>query len=71
MADPVDQAQARSEHLLDGLLAKRTRFQGVSQTHCLECDTPLPERRRELLPGVELCVECQQLEEEMNRDSMG
>jgi len=32
---------------------------GESLTHCAECDEPIPERRREALPGVKLCVECQ------------
>ncbi|WP_423821162.1 DksA/TraR family C4-type zinc finger protein [Salinisphaera sp. SPP-AMP-43] len=32
---------------------------GDSLTHCEECGDPIPERRRELVPGVRLCVECQ------------
>ncbi|MBB3712893.1 phage/conjugal plasmid C-4 type zinc finger TraR family protein [Limimaricola variabilis] len=33
---------------------------GESATHCAECDEEIPERRREAIPGVKLCIECQQ-----------
>lgn len=33
---------------------------GESLTHCAECDEPIPEARRLALPGVKLCIECQQ-----------
>ena len=36
------------------------RARGESLTHCADCDEPIPERRREAIPGVTLCVECQQ-----------
>jgi DnaK suppressor protein len=28
--------------------------------HCVECEEPIPDKRLELMPYVELCVECQQ-----------
>ncbi|WP_299663271.1 DksA/TraR family C4-type zinc finger protein [uncultured Ruegeria sp.] len=33
---------------------------GESLTHCAECEEPIPEKRRTALPGVKLCLECQQ-----------
>ncbi len=33
--------------------------QGESLTHCEECNKPIPEARREAVPGVRLCVTCQ------------
>jgi len=33
---------------------------GNSLTHCAECDEPIPEARRRALPGVKLCIDCQQ-----------
>ncbi|MCE8009806.1 DksA/TraR family C4-type zinc finger protein [Aestuariivita sp.] len=36
------------------------RPQGESLTHCAECEEPIPEPRRQALPGVKLCIECQQ-----------
>lgn len=32
---------------------------GESLTHCAECDEPIPEARRRALPGVKLCIDCQ------------
>jgi phage/conjugal plasmid C-4 type zinc finger TraR family protein len=36
---------------------------GESLTHCEECDTPIPEARRQAVPGVRLCVSCQAQED--------
>ncbi len=33
--------------------------QGESLSHCEECDVPIPEARRQAVPGVRLCVNCQ------------
>ncbi|MCA0939301.1 DksA/TraR family C4-type zinc finger protein [Salipiger pacificus] len=38
----------------------RKRPTGESLTHCAECDEPIPEKRRVAIPGVKLCIECQQ-----------
>lgn len=32
---------------------------GESLTHCAECEEPIPEARRNALPGVKLCIDCQ------------
>ena len=32
---------------------------GESLSRCEECDVPIPEARRQALPGVRLCVNCQ------------
>ncbi len=32
---------------------------GASPTHCVECEEPIPEARRDAIPGVKLCIECQ------------
>lgn len=43
---------------------KRMRLQkapvGESRTTCAECEEPIPEARRDAVPGVKLCIECQQ-----------
>ena len=36
----------------------RARPMGESLTHCAECEEPIPEARREAIPGVKLCVDC-------------
>ena len=33
---------------------------GESLTHCAECDEEIPEKRRAAIPGVKLCIDCQQ-----------
>lgn len=63
MADTADIATDRIEQLLEDRLAARVRYQGVSLTHCVDCGDPIPQRRRENIPGVERCVTCQELEE--------
>jgi phage/conjugal plasmid C-4 type zinc finger TraR family protein len=37
----------------------RAKPVGESLMHCIDCDEPIPERRREAVPGVTLCIECQ------------
>ncbi len=42
---------------------KRVRSQmrtGPGLAHCEECDEPIPEARRKAMPGVRLCVSCQE-----------
>ncbi len=34
--------------------------QGDSLTHCIECDAEIPEKRRHAVPGVQLCIVCQE-----------
>lgn len=34
--------------------------QGESATHCEECDALIPEARRLAVPGVTLCIQCQE-----------
>ena len=33
---------------------------GPGRETCEECDAPIPEARRQALPGVRLCVPCQE-----------
>jgi phage/conjugal plasmid C-4 type zinc finger TraR family protein len=33
---------------------------GPSLSHCAECSEEIPEGRRQAVPGVRLCVDCQQ-----------
>lgn len=34
--------------------------QGPGLTRCEECDAPIPPARRQAVPGVRLCVSCQE-----------
>ncbi|QYX58223.1 DksA/TraR family C4-type zinc finger protein [Roseovarius sp. SCSIO 43702] len=52
-----EQIEASIEDELARMKARRAP-QGESRTHCAECDEPIPEPRREAIPGVKLCVDC-------------
>jgi len=42
---------------------------GESLRYCAECGEEIPERRRELIPGVRLCVACQTERDEQDEKS--
>lgn len=66
MADFCDIGAERTDQMLsDALEARRLRAARPAVDHpfCLDCDAAIPIKRRELLPGVETCVDCQQLRE--------
>lgn len=45
----------------DAIQRARDRLpQGAGRTHCEECEAPIPEARRKAVPGVRLCVACQE-----------
>ncbi len=45
----------------DGILRAQSQLaQGLSLTHCEHCHASIPEARRSALPGVRLCVSCQE-----------
>jgi len=49
----------------DAVEKARSRLpSGESLSHCEACDKPIPEGRRRAIPGVRLCVDCQQLEDQ-------
>ncbi len=51
-------------------LARSRMPKGESLTHCQVCEEPIPEARRKALPGVRLCIACQQaLEQEQSFSS--
>lgn len=44
----------------DAVSAARSRMpRGESAEYCEECGEEIPQKRREALPGVRTCVECQ------------
>jgi phage/conjugal plasmid C-4 type zinc finger TraR family protein len=53
---------------------KRARSQlptGPSAEDCDECGEPIPQARREAVPGVRLCVRCQSEVDERNKAFAG
>jgi phage/conjugal plasmid C-4 type zinc finger TraR family protein len=45
----------------DGISRAQSRLpQGPGLAHCAECGSEIPEARRKAVPGVRLCVSCQE-----------
>jgi phage/conjugal plasmid C-4 type zinc finger TraR family protein len=62
MADECDMAQRIERFYLDMALEK-AGIQKVGQeslSHCEVCDEPIPVARRRAVPGVRLCIDCQE-----------
>lgn len=43
--------------------ARQTLQRGPGLTRCEECDAKIPEARRKAVPGVRLCVACQEAQD--------
>lgn len=65
MADLADIAQSHIETVAAAAVknASAKVYTGKSSLYCCECGEPIPEARREAVPGCSLCVYCQQKEE--------
>jgi phage/conjugal plasmid C-4 type zinc finger TraR family protein len=49
----------------DGVSRAQSRLAaaGPGLSQCAQCDAPIPEARRNAIPGVRLCVTCQEAED--------
>ncbi|WP_107726118.1 DksA/TraR family C4-type zinc finger protein [Neisseria weaveri] len=58
--DGAEQEQIEAS-LEDALALVRQHLPaGKSARECVECGEPIPEARRQALPGVQLCIACQE-----------
>lgn len=72
MADAMDLAQQREQENRERHIRNaRSRIAAPSRFLCEECDAPIPEARRIAIPGVVLCVTCQQIAELKSKHYMG
>ncbi len=56
----------------DGILRARDRLpSGPGPTHCSSCGNEIPEARRVAMPGVRLCVPCQEGEDKASATFSG
>lgn len=56
----------------DAVERARTRLRsGPGLRHCEECDARIPEARRKAVPGVRLCVSCQEIRDREQTASAG
>ncbi|SLM63425.1 MULTISPECIES: TraR/DksA family transcriptional regulator [Dickeya] len=68
MADSMDISQEQQALLLDAQIAKARKTVSVTTAHvCEDCDAPIPEARRQAIPGVVCCVTCQEIREHQQR----
>ncbi|HCQ8805949.1 TPA: TraR/DksA family transcriptional regulator [Escherichia coli] len=64
MADAMDLVQQRvEEEHQRHIRAARAKTPGVSRVLCIECEVPIPPARRRAIPGVQLCITCQEIAE--------
>ena len=49
--------------------ARQQLRKGPGLTRCEECDAPIPAARRKAVPGVRLCVACQEAQDAEQRSS--
>ena len=49
----------------------RNRRGGESLTECADCGEPIPEARRQAVPGVRRCVACQEAHDGEGEDGAG
>ena len=74
MTDFYDRASDREQELRDDAIAAQRRRTAADQgtpsaEFCRICEGPIPEARREHVPGVQTCVDCQNdLEIALNRN---
>jgi phage/conjugal plasmid C-4 type zinc finger TraR family protein len=70
MADDADIAQEREQTIITAALANRTpQYSGESEYFCVRCDGVISHKRREMLPGVDVCVQCASFRESLNKHS--
>lgn len=64
--DISDQAQQLEELFrAEALAAQAAKTpQGTSATECKNCEQPIPLARQQAIQGVQLCISCQQAQED-------
>ncbi|HAN9571066.1 TPA: conjugal transfer protein TraR [Escherichia coli] len=70
MSDEVDEAYSVTEHLIiTGIsrVRQEIKVEGIPFYLCEACESPIPEARRKIFPGVTLCVECQAYQEKQKK----
>lgn len=61
MSDLLDEAQAKEERERDASIARVTaKLDGDSESQCIDCGAEIPAQRRNAVPGVKRCIDCQE-----------
>lgn len=69
MMDEIDRDQEFNEQQLEAMITRARSVSGHSPSllFCRQCEEAIPEKRRLLLPGISLCIDCQNERERKNR----
>lgn len=61
MPDDIDRDQEFNEHQLEAMIEKSRLKAAVTPSlfYCRLCGDPIPDKRRQTLPGVTTCIDCQ------------
>jgi len=67
--DEVDRDQEFNERQLEMMIALSRPGEQLllSLRHCRQCGEAIPEKRRQMIQGVSLCIDCQSDYERRNR----
>lgn len=68
--DIFDRAQEADAQMTEQALAAHRQHaaaKGPARTHCIDCEQPIPNKRRETVAGCERCISCQEKFEDMER----
>lgn len=64
MADWIDESQEHQLRMLEAQIAQATKATRKASAHfCEDCETAISEQRRKIIPGVQRCTECQEINE--------
>ncbi|MFU2315971.1 TraR/DksA C4-type zinc finger protein [Rahnella sp. PCH160] len=64
MADWIDESQEYQLTVLQEQIARATRTpKAPSAYFCEDCEGAIPEQRRKIIPGVQRCIDCQEINE--------
>ena len=70
MPDPVDIANSFADYVLSMNIAKRIKYIGISKKDCAECESEIPVKRQQAVPGVCLCIACAEVAEAKQRNQV-
>ncbi|QKJ86519.1 DksA/TraR family C4-type zinc finger protein [Paramixta manurensis] len=67
-----DAVQEQIDSTIDDAVsrARRQLHSGASASECQECGEPIPEARRQALPGVQYCLACQQARDKQRQATL-
>ncbi|AXC51179.1 DksA/TraR family C4-type zinc finger protein [Paracoccus suum] len=66
-----EQIEVSTREAIERMRRQRPGEGRPSRETCAECDEPIPEARRAAIPGVQLCIECQQASDKTWRPAAG